>query len=79
VAIGDPCFGKTYDRLRAALVEAVVMPHARISPSKVRIIHDWRCVLCEKRWAMSPGDPELRHLSEPHNADCVLASPFNRL
>jgi hypothetical protein len=39
----------------------------------------WRCVLCEKRWAMRVGDVELRHLAEPHAEDCVLACPFNGL
>lgn len=80
MAIGDPCFGKTYNRLRAALVEAVVMPqHVPGAAGFGQVKDFWRCVLCEKRWAMRVGDVKLRHLAEPHAEDCVLACPFNGL
>ena len=68
MATGDPCFGRTYNRVRAALVEAVVLSRE----------NDWCCQLCEQRWPVSLADMELRHQAKHHDRGCPLSSPFNR-
>jgi len=72
VAQGDPCFGTSYNRVRAALVEAVVVlwNHDRKGSF-------WSCQLCESRWPMSLSDMAVRHHPQHHDESCVLSAPYN--
>ena len=62
MAEGDPRFGVTFRRLRAALVKEVVVERLPDTAT-------WACKLCAGTW---PSDTS-RHKASTHLGDCVLS------